>query len=493
VDKRIVELLHLLPEAFFEKILLVAFPEPHASKMLSQWGNKIDSVSADGISELPNETYDLVFACLTQRPPPKLLKELLRATSAGGATVLVIPARRVGIKEFQAKVGSIEVHGLSPSIDDLRLAVPLSNKACAAASLDLYQPSLVSAKLKKLAAYCLTRLGLTSFWTPSLMVVVRRDAVKEPMGLHSVIGGLFGKNIRYALFTGTPGYLRKTTIQIMDSRGSTLGFCKIGMNEQTYAAIGNEATTLRLLASLDLGGTVVPQCIYYGTTDNGAAILIQSKDRGHFRPGPLRPDVLHCDFLVRLFNSTKEDGNFTGSHCFTEIAERLKSLERHAESLQYSALKTAFGWCSTILTTHKSPLCLAHRDFTPWNTFAVDNRLYIFDWEFARRDWPPLVDAFHFVVQKALLVDHLGEYPLWRRVSGSTEREAIFLRKVAAMCGISDQAYYGLLAFYLVDMSTTYLLHRMKGGGDTTLDGRGLLQPWQTLLERLLTAQRNVA
>jgi len=44
------------------------------------------------------------------------------------------------------------------------------------------------------------------------------------------------------------------------------------------------------------------------------------------------------------------------------------------------------------------PLCLCHGDFTPWNTFVQGGRLYVFDWEYARDDWPVGFDLTHFLL-----------------------------------------------------------------------------------------------
>jgi len=42
------------------------------------------------------------------------------------------------------------------------------------------------------------------------------------------------------------------------------------------------------------------------------------------------------------------------------------------------------------------PRSLSHGDFTPWNTFFVDGKLYVFDWEYASYDYPRAYDFFHF-------------------------------------------------------------------------------------------------
>ena len=44
------------------------------------------------------------------------------------------------------------------------------------------------------------------------------------------------------------------------------------------------------------------------------------------------------------------------------------------------------------------PPVLSHGHFTPWNTFFVDGRLYVFDWEYAERSNPAGYDLIHFLL-----------------------------------------------------------------------------------------------
>ncbi|MDA3853657.1 MAG: hypothetical protein PF444_05385, partial [Bacteroidales bacterium] len=47
----------------------------------------------------------------------------------------------------------------------------------------------------------------------------------------------------------------------------------------------------------------------------------------------------------------------------------------------------------------------AHGDFVPWNTFASDDKLFVYDWELAQDYYPALFDVFHFVFQSRILIE----------------------------------------------------------------------------------------
>ena len=43
-----------------------------------------------------------------------------------------------------------------------------------------------------------------------------------------------------------------------------------------------------------------------------------------------------------------------------------------------------------------------HADFTPWNMFVENGHLFVFDWEYARMTYPPMLDRYHFFTQTAI-------------------------------------------------------------------------------------------
>jgi hypothetical protein len=102
----------------------------------------------------------------------------------------------------------------------------------------------------------------------------------------------------------------------------------------------------------------------------------------------------------------------------------------------------------------KLDVCLAHRDFAPWNTRVFeDGRLFVFDWELSEPETTPLYDLFHF-----LLVDHVS---IRRRAAVRT----IAARLLAS--GMSWATHYGegmvslLFLAYLVDRALSRLTHSL--------------------------------
>ena len=485
MDERLVETMLLLQENSFEKGSITGVSDTKVIDSFAKRIGNIEAKSTHGSSCAEKSSLDVAVSFFGSAPDAGQVRNAFDAVRPGGTVIAVMPSGYLRLSRILRAFPGARVYGLSPSLDDLRLAVPVGNSACAAASLALYQPSLKKAKMRKAVAYCLARLGLAMMWARWLMLVWRTESPDTARGLPSLLHECFGEEIEFALFTGTPGYLRKPTMQIMDASGDILGYCKVATSPQTREVVENEERTLKLLSGIDLGAAMVPELVYSGGLTDGTPVLVQSTKKEHLSAAPLSPDAVHGDFLIRLFKQTKQEQQFLESAVFLDIRKRLSRLSGNAGDGLIRDLLAAFEWSSGMLENAKIPLCLAHRDFTPWNTFLAGGRLYVFDWEFARTGWIPLADAFHFVLQKGILVDHAGEGILWERLMGETSQEGRFLKDHAMKVGISGGIYRAFLAFYLVDMITTYLLHH-HGYGQVNADGQELLARWKGLLARVM-------
>jgi hypothetical protein len=481
VDKRITEISYLLPQSCFGRGLSVGVHESDAVERLKRMARELECIRLEEIGSCARESFDFVFCLFPRKPHREEIRAALNAAIPGGAVIAVFPSSIFGTSAVKRGMGADSIYGISPSLDDIRLMVPLTNRACAAASLALYQPSRPLARLRRRLAYRLAMLGLSSAWTPWVAVIARKGGGNGIGDLQAVLKELYGDGTVVALFTGTPGHLRKTTLQIMDYAGRILGYCKIADNPYTKAVLENEAATLKLLSAVNLGETLVPLMMFFGDTQSGVTALVQSTRKGHLSAGPTKPGRAHREFLSGLFNVARENCRFKNSSCYCEVSKRLGGLDGFVSMSLLTDLHGALEWSSNTLDDREISLCLAHRDFTPWNTFLVGERLYVFDWEFARKGWIPLADGFHFVLQKGILVDHAEDDALWERIMGDSSVEREFLRACASDMRVHEVLYRPLLSFYLTDVLTTYLTHCKDAGQPPDLD-KEPFRPWRSLL-----------
>jgi len=466
---------------------------------LSAKGDTCHIERVDELQGLPACSFNVICNFADTAPSLHLFKESYRLLAPCGVLCTIagssnkryaLPNKRQDNQLRKELLGcgfqDICVYGLSPSLDDIRLAVPLGNNRLAAASLALYQPSLKRAKLRKLAAYVTGLYGLSSLWTPFRLFVTKKGGTKTSDGFSGFISELYSTGVELALFTGTPGYLQKPTLQIMNASGVIIGYGKICKNLQTSELIENEFQILEMLSKLDLGSAHVPEVKYFGNVNPGGKLLIQSCSKKPLSSGPLIPKPAHLDFLVRLFDQTRMEPHFIQSACLSDVLTRLRGLNGGVPHEWCRLLQKALEQAAHEIEKGKVSLSLAHRDFTPWNTFFCKGHLFIFDWEFARMHWPPLTDAFHFIIQKQLLVDKQGPESLLGRLLSETSMEGRFLYNLSSRLEIEKNLISPLLIFYLCDIAILYW-SKCPRHGRIEREGVRLFACWEQMLGSLLS------
>lgn len=261
--------------------------------------------------------------------------------------------------------------------------VPLSNRRATAAGLDMLQPSNWQAALAKRVARLIARIGPRFALGPEHLRL--SDA--------PVLVDIFGQaGLCCAYFTGTDGPHRKTAVQIMTASGKIVGYAKITRNPWVKPFLENEAVLLRQLSAMNLRAVDVPRLISYRDGGDSAWLVTDSlRAPGHVLPYSL--GTAHFAFLAELAGNTV---HYSGADTLTDLARIIETLRQ----------KLTEDWtvrlCAGIsrLTPHAEamPVGLAHGDFTPWNSFLLGKRLYVFDWEYAHPAYPLGYDQVHFTL-----------------------------------------------------------------------------------------------
>ena len=264
--------------------------------------------------------------------------------------------------------------------------IPLDYGAgCAQAGLDMFQPVTRAANFAKTALRLQTHFG---------MPFTRRRI--RLSGTPAFFFAFSQPGLCCAYFTGTDGPHRKTTAQIMTKRGDILGYAKVSRNPLVKPFLQNEARFLAQIAGLELKSTIVPKLIEHHDQRNLTQLVTDSlRESGHVVAHRL--GAAHYAFLSELAQKTMHFGG----------AATLSNLERTIEALRPALSK---GWIDRLTagTARVAPMidalpfALAHGDFTPWNTFIMGERLYVFDWEYAHSAYPLGFDLVHFLVSTNL-------------------------------------------------------------------------------------------
>lgn len=365
----------------------------------------------------------------------------------------------------------IEEFAILPSIKNPRWLIPLKNKELIISSLALYQPSLARAKLLKKMTVLVAKGGLSYLLMKNRVYFQRDDrAIKE----------IFNRDeLYYAFFTGTEGCHRKVTIQVMDEKGRILGYIKVSDNEDIDRLLRNEAGILQDLLRLEIRNGLFPKVIFHGRIDGANILVLDTLKSVHSRFSSKLSDP-HVNFLSEIFQKTAKVKRYTDSSFRYELKNRIRNLEdERLEGSEKGIFIKSFNYLEEKLMDKKIPFSLCHRDFTPWNTFFHNDMLYVFDWEYAKKDYPPMFDLFHFIIQDGILVRHLNAQGLLKQVL----RYKKWLRKYSSLAGIKSDLWMPLLLCYLLDIS---LLYVEREGGQPESRTLKMLKIWGRMMEMIV-------
>ena len=307
--------------------------------------------------------------------------------------------------------------------------LPLNNGRVTASGFALFQPLLISARMVKLFMCTLSKIGLSRLWAQNKIYVRGKPT----------LGSYFPDLVDpvYAYFTGTDSPHRKVAVQVMDSTGQIKGFAKLGTTPKVVELLQNESVMLEKVKALQLKAVHIPQVLYSGPMGEGYCLLtdtLKTPTTGsmtEFRQA-------HRDFLYQLATVTAQPPS-TAATVAEEFEARIAHYERQLDPIWRARIQKAVN----ILAEQGRlpiPQCMSHGDFTPWNTFIVSGRLYVFDWEYAEETASAGNDIIHFVLNQ----------PRLRRASAA-ERVASFDSILAEPgIGLRSELSRPLLIIYLL-------------------------------------------
>jgi thymidylate kinase/SepF-like predicted cell division protein (DUF552 family) len=198
----------------------------------------------------------------------------------------------------------------------------------------------------------------------------------------------------FALFTGTAGPNRKLVLFANQQ------FVKIALNDNSTRLIEQEKFILDQLNFGQYLDIPLPKSIGNGIlalSDLGSRgkrintfTLFHAKVLQELTQNKLRKNILFGK--TEIYQNCLQNFEIEKEISFDQIPKQLtENLKTLANSLSKQPVPTNF----------------AHGDFTPWNCFVEGEKISLYDFELAHENMPFGFDAFHFVMQQGILVDHL--------------------------------------------------------------------------------------
>lgn len=381
----------------------------------------------------------------------------------------------------KASFSEFNTYALVPDCHAPRWLIPYDNRWVASASLRLYNPQSLNGKVFKHIVSNLAYLGIQRVWGRDRLLVASKGDAQDASLATFLRELLEVRDICLAFSTGTPGYYRKTTAQVMSKDGRVLAYAKIASTPQAQRLLAQEANVLRRLAELHISTGHVPRLLYAGQF-HGSELLVQSAPLGKTRKGPRRLDRRHIEFLAEIFNQTSIRKSFLESDYWIRLKKDVMSLRGRISDDWQQRLQSGLDICESALAKKVMPLGLCHRDFVPWNTYLEQGHPYVFDWEYAIEQGIPFWDIFYFVSFPAMLVARCSGKQLincwWGR-----ELKPLLIQ-YADKIGVDVALVPICFLLYLIEVSCFYL-NMFDYDGLRDIQREWLQKVWAGMLDEL--------
>tara|TARA_B100000989_G_scaffold296158_1_gene278787 strand:+ start:2245 stop:3369 length:1125 start_codon:yes stop_codon:yes gene_type:complete len=330
-------------------------------------------------------------------------------------------------------------------------------------ALSLYQPSSAKGNLfKKFLPYF-----YNSKIIQKLFNINNNNYALEVKLLNLLKSVLNIQNIEFSIFSGTPSVHQKITIQISSGR-QILGYCKVTDKEEIKTIFRHEQ---QILCELNRTGVKqIPKCLYCGPLKEDIYLFVQNTVKTNSSQILHLWKKYHWDFLTHLHTQTSQTISFEE----TDFYKSIKLLDQNKNLLPVRQKEIITNALTCIIQKYDGKqVCFSsyHSDFTPWNMIVENDKLFVFDFEYAKRTYPPFLDRFHFFTQVGIYKKKWSEHKIFFEYKLKIRGDGDYIKD-------PDMDYL----CYLVDVVSFYI-NRHKG--DYNKDAETSLSIWLSLISLL--------
>jgi len=251
---------------------------------------------------------------------------------------------------------------------------------------------------------------------------------------------------------------RKNIVTVFSSDGSLESFSKFSSGEQGEEIIENEVKILQYLADYEFDTAIVPKIVSYQTNLERSFLEISPKSVLKF---PKRMCEIHVDWLIELFSKTSTLALFKESAFFPEIHDKLKVIKFYFHDQSSAWLDELCEDMVSAIHDLNLPFGLVQREFPFYHACLIGDskKLFVFDWEFGRANYPPLFDLFHCLLSDKY-ISGAGNVLFPDRVTKTlfdSKQSQVFIKRYLEGLNLSSKIVYPLFILFLIDQLACYL------------------------------------
>lgn len=233
------------------------------------------------------------------------------------------------------------------------------------------------------------RLRLQHLFFKKRAVFLKPDKKQKP--IVDLIEG------QWALFTGTAGPNNKMVLYSGTAGHSA--FFKIPFTDESIEIVKREFSGVLRASSMAPEHFILPKTSLH---ENGVLEIADIAGSGTRSNLFSRP---HMKMLDEMYEKTAKRMRPSENSSFNQSLNWLKNVNHGRDPRIPSSLYHRLQQLGAELRKTDMVFALSHGDFTPWNMFTDNEMLAVYDWELANETESIGFDAFHFIIQKGILID----------------------------------------------------------------------------------------
>lgn len=312
--------------------------------------------------------------------------------------------------------------------------------------LEVYQPTSLKGKLLK-AGLSIKQFRFILVKFMHGISVQERTLLPE---IQTAIEALLGEKLEYSCYIGDASIPQNRKLVIQIYRDQTiLAYAKVTKEDCVKQIFKHEQEVLCRLSQA--GVENVPEVL---TAFSKEAIegFVQStkKERGFHTLHTY--GAIQDEFLKNMQKPFIHQALSSELPCIRDL-KKLNDYMREFSAQNQKILQSALCYIETFAPQAEMNVSLAHRDFTPWNSFFQRGTFFAFDFEYAQWNYPTHYDALHYCIQPFIVstkkinakkvLNNVKDRILWGNTIGPSKKMEI--------------------AIYLLDQLLFYIERTSKG------------------------------
>ncbi len=251
---------------------------------------------------------------------------------------------------------------------------------------------------------------------------------------------------------------RKNIVTEFSNDGSLEKIYKFSSGKQGKEIVSNEAKMLEYLASYEFDKAIVPKVINYHASLERSYLEISVQSELKY---PKKMGEIHVDWLIELFLKTSTLSVFRDSLFFSEIQEKLKVINHYFKEGSNIWLNQLCEEMVAVIDDLNLPFGVVQREFPFYhaNMIGGSEKMFVFDWEFSRVNYPPLFDLFHCMLSDKN-ISGAESVPFPERVIKTlfiSKQAQVFVEKYIKELNLPTKVVYPLFVLFLIDQLACYL------------------------------------